>query len=67
MTNETQDKQQAASEVRDVYEEASHVLPPFVNWLIDNALLPLLLIAEGYLMGSLFVRGWVSDIEQPLN
>src|SRR5215469_3464359 len=67
MTDEAQNKQQAASEVRDVYEEESHVLPPFVNWLIDNALLPLLLIAEGYLMGSLFVRGWVSDIEQPLN
>ena len=39
--------------------------PPFMNWLIDNALLPLLLLAEGYLMGSLFSRGWVDNIETP--
>ncbi len=48
-----------------INEASAHVLPTFVAWMIDNALLPLLLIAEGYLMGSLFARGWVSDIETP--
>ncbi len=36
-----------------------------MSWVIDMALLPLLLLAEGYLMGSLFARGWVTDIEAP--
>jgi hypothetical protein len=48
-----------------ITDASAHVLPGFVAWMIDNALLPLLLIAEGYLMGSLFARGWVSDIEMP--
>lgn len=48
-----------------INDASAHVLPGLVAWLIDNALLPLLLIAEGYLMGSLFARGWVSDIEAP--
>jgi uncharacterized membrane protein len=48
-----------------INEASAHVLPGLVAWLIDNALLPLLLLAEGYLMGSLFARGWVSDIEAP--
>jgi hypothetical protein len=50
---------------QDITDASAHVLPGLVAWLIDNALLPLLLIAEGYLMGSLFARGWVSDIETP--
>ena len=50
---------------QDISEASAHVLPGFVAWLIDTLLLPLLLIAEGYLMGSLFARGWVSDIEAP--
>ncbi len=48
-----------------INEASAHVLPGFVAWMIDTLLLPLLLIAEGYLMGSLFARGWVSDIEAP--
>lgn len=57
---------QASSVTNQAITDASaHVLPGFVAWLIDNALLPLLLLAEGYLMGSLFARGWVSDIEAP--
>ncbi len=48
-----------------INDASAHVLPGLVAWLIDNALLPLLLIAEGYLMGSLFARGWVNDIEAP--
>jgi hypothetical protein len=48
-----------------INDASAHVLPQFVAWTIDNALLPLLLIAEGYLMGSLFARGWVRDLETP--
>jgi hypothetical protein len=48
-----------------INDASAHVLPGFVAWMIDTLLLPLLLIAEGYLMGSLFARGWVSDIEAP--
>ncbi len=48
-----------------IHDASAHVLPGFVAWMIDTLLLPLLLIAEGYLMGSLFARGWVSDIEAP--
>ncbi len=59
MANETAVTNQA------LHEASAHVLPGLVAWLIDNALLPLLLVAEGYLMGSLFARGWVSDIETP--
>jgi len=51
----------------DVYDEAAHVLPPVVNWITNNVLLLLLLVAEGYLMGSLFARGWVDNIEAPNN
>lgn len=49
----------------DVYDEASHVLPGPINWVTNNVLLFLLLCAEGYLMGSLFARGWVDNIEAP--
>jgi hypothetical protein len=59
MANETAVTNQA------INEASAHVLPGLVAWLIDNALLPLLLVAEGYLMGSLFARGWVRDIETP--
>ncbi len=48
-----------------ITDASAHVLPWFVAWMIDHLLLPLLLIAEGYLMGSLFARGWVSEIEMP--
>ncbi len=48
-----------------INEASAHVLPGCMSWVIDMALLPLLLLAEGYLMGSLFARGWVSDIEAP--
>jgi uncharacterized membrane protein len=48
-----------------ITEASAHVLPGCMSWVIDMALLPLLLLAEGYLMGSLFARGWVSDIEAP--
>jgi hypothetical protein len=48
-----------------INDASAHVLPQFMAWTIDNALLPLLLIAEGYLMGSLFARGWVRDLETP--
>ena len=49
----------------DVYESAAYVLPGFVNWMTNTLLLPLLLMAEGYLLGSLFSRGWVDNIESP--
>jgi uncharacterized membrane protein len=48
-----------------INEASAHVLPGCMSWVIDMALLPLLLLAEGYLMGSLFARGWVNDIEAP--
>jgi hypothetical protein len=48
-----------------INDASAHVLPQFMAWMIDNALLPLLLVAEGYLMGSLFARGWVRDLETP--
>lgn len=48
-----------------INEASAHVLPGCMSWVVDMALLPLLLLAEGYLMGSLFARGWVSDIEAP--
>ena len=51
----------------EVYEQAGHVLPFLINWVIDNVLLWLLLLAEGYLMGSLLERGWVDNIESPNN
>src|SRR5579871_3499285 len=59
MANETAVTNQA------INEASAHVLPGVVAWLIDNGLLPLLLVAEGYLMGSLFARGWVRNIETP--
>lgn len=52
-------------ERHDGYEAAAHALPPLVNWVINNWLLLLLLLSEGYLMGSLFSRGWVDSIEAP--
>jgi uncharacterized membrane protein len=48
-----------------INDASAHVLPGCMSWVIDMALLPLLLLAEGYLMGSLFARGWVNDIEAP--
>ena len=59
------EKSTTVANANAVYEEAGHALPPFINWLIDTLLLPLLLIAEGYLMGALFSRGWVDNIEAP--
>jgi hypothetical protein len=55
-----EDKQTIQNEI---YEEAAHVLPKFITAIIDKLLLPLLMIAEAYLMGSLFALGWVKDIE----
>jgi hypothetical protein len=60
-----EEETQSVLDQHDVYEAASHVLPGFVNWMINTLLLPALLLAEGYLMGSLFSRGWVTNIETP--
>ncbi len=50
---------------RDRYEEAAHVLPRWVNFIIENWLLTFLLLAEAYLLGTLMTLGWVKDIESP--
>lgn len=49
----------------EILDQAGHVLPFAINWAIDNILLWLLLLAEGYLMGALLERGWVDNIETP--
>ncbi|MDE2233663.1 MAG: hypothetical protein KGJ90_06200 [Patescibacteria group bacterium] len=42
-----------------------HVLPVWVNFILDNFLLTFLILAEGYLLGTLMTIGWVGDIESP--
>lgn len=54
-----------ADENQDQYEEAAHVLPRWVNYLIEHWLLSCLLLAEAYLLGTLMTLGWVNDIESP--
>jgi hypothetical protein len=49
----------------DGYQEAAHVLPKWVNFIIENWLLTFLLLAEAYLLGTLMTLGWVKDIESP--
>ena len=38
-------------------EDGGHVLPVFVQWFIDNLLLPLLILGTAIFNGSLFTRG----------
>jgi hypothetical protein len=54
-----------ATQQADRYDEASHVLPKWVNFIIENWLLTFLLLAEAYLLGTLMTLGWVKDIEAP--
>jgi hypothetical protein len=61
--NQAKDAQAAHSQ--DCYEEAAHVLPKWVNYIIENWLLTCLLLAEAYLLGTLMTLGWVKDIEAP--
>jgi hypothetical protein len=63
MADETNTKTKTPA--RDRYEEAAHVLPRWVNFIIENWLLTFLLLAEAYLLGTLMTLGWVKDIESP--
>jgi hypothetical protein len=49
----------------DRYAEAAHVLPRWVNYVIENWLLTCLLLAEAYLLGTLMTLGWGKDVEAP--
>ena len=40
-------------------------IPAWVNWVQDNLLMSCLIIAEAYLLGTLMVTGWVSNLETP--
>jgi hypothetical protein len=64
-TKQTAPAEAAATDAQDRYEEASHVLPRWVNFVIENWLLTFLLLAEAYLLGTLMTLGWVKDIEAP--
>lgn len=43
----------------------THRLPEWMTWLQENVLLSFLVVTEGYLLGALFVMGWVANIEDP--
>lgn len=49
----------------DQYADSAHVLPGWVNFVIENMLLTCLLLAEAYLLGTLMTLGWVRNIEAP--
>jgi hypothetical protein len=40
-------------------------MPRFVTWIQDTLLLPLLMIASGYINGLMLTEGWVPNIEDP--
>lgn len=42
-----------------------HHLPRWVNFMFDNVLLNLLLLCEGYLLGTAFCIGFVPSLEHP--
>jgi hypothetical protein len=44
---------------------ATSHMPPMINWLLDNVLLTLIMICEGYIIGFTLTSGWVPNIEDP--
>src|SRR5258706_3777896 len=45
----------------------THVLPAWFETLQDNLFLSFLILADMYILGTLSVTGWVSNLEDPFS